>query len=461
MKIALKAVNGKYVCCELNGQLFANRDNIGEWEIFDLLGGPVSYYLKAHNGKYVCAENGGGCVVVANRNDPGVWESFGKILSSDKAIFQTLNGHYLCADLGKGGLIVADRGAIGPWERFNLIEISDTVQPVPKPSNGYNVKVGDSLSSKPLVRGAATANRAYFGEYADKRSDGGPIYKKHDRRAHLWHTDGNSWGVARLISDVESIHAIVSGDNTVDYATEHNAKVRSIDDNDNQGLQYDFRSSRGLCIGGGNCKQYGKLIACSHFNGNAEIAGYRGAPWKQLYTVADLFVWALTDYKGSLLAGCSHNMAFYHSHAGSILQLEPQRKLIHDPPFGYCKGFAKKHGVLYAMFGGHLAWTEDLIGWPSVEMPGNACWSMISGKKDTLIGVWYTDYRASLATGKPQGIWLVEFNVADKSVNIIRHWQSLGMSAPYFTGGGVVRLGGKGVGFITIGGRSRPLTVAW
>jgi len=33
-QIALLAHNGKYICCERNGQLMANRNSIGPWESF-------------------------------------------------------------------------------------------------------------------------------------------------------------------------------------------------------------------------------------------------------------------------------------------------------------------------------------------------------------------------------------------------------------------------------------------
>ncbi len=377
-------------------------------------------------------------------------------------VIKTAHGKYLSAQ-PNGTFEVRD--SAGEWEVFDFEDpsINPSQPPIIPPPSGYNISVGNPLNSKPFCRGAATANNAYFGEFADKRTDGGSIYAKHDRRAHLWRTDGNSWGLVTHIPDVESIHAMHPNParDGINFATEHNAKVYSMSDNGELMQQYDFGSSRGVSIGAGNCGKYGELVACSHFKGHTKIAGYRDGAWNHFNTIHDKFVWALTEYKGFLLAGCSYNNDFYHKHAGSIFQLEPTRKLVIDPPYGFVKGFHKKNNALYAMFGRHLAWTEDLIGWPSVEMPGNSCWSMVDTGPETMIGIWYTSARGSAATGKPQGIWLVEFNVSTQKVKILKYWDAPGMNAPYYTGGGLVGLHGFAVGFFTIQGRSRSLKVTW
>jgi len=381
-----------------------------------------------------------------------------------KISIKSHHGKYLSAQ--PDGTTACDRNAIGEWEIFNMEEVKNNPgpgNPTPPPALGYTVKTESSLTSKPFCRMTATNNYAYAGEYADRRDDGGPGYKRHDRVAYLWRTDGMSWGTPARVQDVESIHAMHTnpmGDG-INYATEHNCKVYSFSDNGDRVQQYDFQSKKGVCIGAGNCEQFGELVACSNFNGAAYIAGYKDGVWKELYIVPGKFVWALTEYKGNLLAGCSYNQDFTHPNSGSVMMLDPEFKMIHDPPYGFCKGFHKKDGVLYAMFGGHLAWTEDLAGWPAVEMPGWACWSMIGGKPGALIGIWYTDLRAAQQTGRPQGIWLVEFDIASKSINIISSWLATGKTAPYYTGGGIVALKGKGVGFITINGRSKPLNVTW
>ena len=377
-------------------------------------------------------------------------------------VIKTAHGKYLSAQ-PNGTFEVRD--SAGEWEVFDFEDpsINPSQPPIIPTPGGYNISVGNPLNSKPFCRGAATANNAYFGEFADKRTDGGSIYQKHDRIAHLWRTDGNSWGVAAYVADVESIHAMAANPRMdgINYATEHNCVVRSHNDNGQDAEQFNFGSSRGVSIGAGECGKFGELVACSHFNDNSWVAGYRDGAWKRVNTVYGKFVWALTEYKGFLLAGCSSAGDFYHKHAGSIEQLEPAKKLIADFPYGFVKGFHKKNNVLYALCGRHIAWTEDLIGWPSVEMPGNACWSMVDTGPDTMIGIWYTSKRGSAATGKPQGIWLVEFNVSTQKVKILKHWDARGMNAPYYTGGGLVGLHDFAIGFFTIQGRSRSLKITW
>jgi hypothetical protein len=123
-KIALRAVNGQYVCAEDSGgrEIVANRGERREWETFILIrlhDGKVA--LQANNGQYVCAEGGGGGLVVANRNAIGPWESFTPVHRGDgKVALQASNGQYVCAEGGGGGLVVANRNAIGPWETFTL-----------------------------------------------------------------------------------------------------------------------------------------------------------------------------------------------------------------------------------------------------------------------------------------------------------------------------------------------------
>ncbi|MEL6534940.1 MAG: hypothetical protein AAFQ98_05980 [Bacteroidota bacterium] len=127
-KIALKAVNGQYVCAEGAGakSLIANRTKLGSWEQFtvDYLG-DNRFALKAVNGKYVCAENAGKGALIANRTQVGTWETFEWIESGTKvSIRARANNQLVCAeDAGKKNLI-ANRGKIGSWERFEVINVS-------------------------------------------------------------------------------------------------------------------------------------------------------------------------------------------------------------------------------------------------------------------------------------------------------------------------------------------------
>ena len=77
-KIALQAYNQQYVSADLNkgGILVANRNEIKEWETFELIDRGNGIALKAANGQYFSAEGGGGGKVLANRNEISDWETF-------------------------------------------------------------------------------------------------------------------------------------------------------------------------------------------------------------------------------------------------------------------------------------------------------------------------------------------------------------------------------------------------
>lgn len=80
MRIALR-IGGAYVCAEGGGDAFgfvhANRPAIGAWETWTVerqQNGAIA--LRSINGRYLCAELGGGGAVLANREVVGAWEQF-------------------------------------------------------------------------------------------------------------------------------------------------------------------------------------------------------------------------------------------------------------------------------------------------------------------------------------------------------------------------------------------------
>jgi hypothetical protein len=82
-KIALKAMaSGKFVCADLNinkyGPLFANRDEVKEWETFDFidLGGDYFALRSYSTGKYVSADKNGTRRLVADAETIGDAEVF-------------------------------------------------------------------------------------------------------------------------------------------------------------------------------------------------------------------------------------------------------------------------------------------------------------------------------------------------------------------------------------------------
>src|SRR5262245_10718386 len=95
MKIALKASNGKYESAEQGGglaygdtvykdyayqgvaTLYANRDEVGAWETFDLDELSGGYFsIKTCNGYFLTAEKDGGAGVSTNRTEVNAWEMF-------------------------------------------------------------------------------------------------------------------------------------------------------------------------------------------------------------------------------------------------------------------------------------------------------------------------------------------------------------------------------------------------
>ncbi len=480
-EITLTAFNGKFLCCE-GEKIVSNRGKVGPWEVFSFIWlSGKRFALRAYTGKYVCAEGGGGGEVNVNRDRIGEWEQFTLVQHGDRVSFRTHNGHYLCADfnLGLDGLIVADRDVSGPYEWFEIDVVQANSVPVSSIDPGSSKAIDYNINlltipiktNKPFTRATATKDFMYVGEYADRRSDGGEAYLAHDRVARLWRGRENSLRQVARVANVESIHAMAvnpAGDG-INFGTEQNCKVYSFHDLLGKNIQYIFNSTKGLCLGAGDCGRYGELVAMSAFNGDARIAGYRKGnskiEWSEIhYRVPNKFVWALTEFNGVLLAGCSYNNHDWnHPFSGSIVRIYPDMRTIYDPPYGFCKGFFKKDGILYCMFGGKLVWTKDLRDFHSIDMPGYACWSMIDTGPDTMVGVWYTEKRIyDRNYGKyPEGVWLVEFNIKTGKVRTLMQWGAPGKTAPYYTGGGLVKLKGKGIGFITIEGISRILTIEW
>lgn len=130
--VALRANNGQYVCAVGGGggEVVANRDQIKEWETFELIqleGGKVA--LRANNGQYLSAAGGGGGKVLANQLHIKDWEIFEMIgAGPNQVALRTHNGKYVCAEGGGGRELAANRSTIGPWETFTLVEMEKAGQ---------------------------------------------------------------------------------------------------------------------------------------------------------------------------------------------------------------------------------------------------------------------------------------------------------------------------------------------
>ena len=126
-KIALQAYNQQYVSADLNkgGILVANRNEIKEWETFELIDrGNGQVALKAANGQYLSAEGGGGGSVLANGNEIKEWETFELIdRGNGQVALKAANGQYLSAEGGGGGSVLANGNEIKQWETFSITNI--------------------------------------------------------------------------------------------------------------------------------------------------------------------------------------------------------------------------------------------------------------------------------------------------------------------------------------------------
>lgn len=126
-KIVLQAHNLQYVSADLNqgGIIVANRNEIGNWETFELISRRNGIALKAANGQYLSAEGGGGGLVVANRDEIKEWETFEFVdIGNGKVALKAANGQYLSAEGGGGGKVLANRNEIKEWETFSIANTS-------------------------------------------------------------------------------------------------------------------------------------------------------------------------------------------------------------------------------------------------------------------------------------------------------------------------------------------------
>ncbi|MCE3277841.1 MAG: hypothetical protein K0S44_32 [Bacteroidetes bacterium] len=77
---ALKTSQGKFVCEDRDaktGYLYANRDQINEWETFEITyEGFYKVTIKSSLNKYVCGYSPHGDTLTASRDNPGGWETF-------------------------------------------------------------------------------------------------------------------------------------------------------------------------------------------------------------------------------------------------------------------------------------------------------------------------------------------------------------------------------------------------
>ena len=74
--------------------------------------------MRADNGQYVSADFNEGGILIANRNEIKEWETFELINVDNKFALQAANQKYVSADFNQGGILVANRNEIKEWETF-------------------------------------------------------------------------------------------------------------------------------------------------------------------------------------------------------------------------------------------------------------------------------------------------------------------------------------------------------
>ncbi|KAL0479295.1 hypothetical protein AKO1_008104 [Acrasis kona] len=143
-KIALRSHRNKLVCVEPSHSIMNNRDNCGDWEKFTITsasgkpyGSPVCVNdrvrLQTHHGKYLCCEPNG--QVFANRDHPGDWETF-EVLDANSPNYysspQTVRDNHMIALKthhqtylnDSEGALHGDARSLNQWEKFTFISAS-------------------------------------------------------------------------------------------------------------------------------------------------------------------------------------------------------------------------------------------------------------------------------------------------------------------------------------------------
>lgn len=106
--VAIRACNGRYLCAEDGGNqpVSANRDQVGEWETWDIIPLPPRMQgnsfvcLRSHsNGHFLCSDHNNNYRLVANRKKCTDWEQFQIECHGNQARFRAVNnGKYIMVD---------------------------------------------------------------------------------------------------------------------------------------------------------------------------------------------------------------------------------------------------------------------------------------------------------------------------------------------------------------------------
>jgi major membrane immunogen (membrane-anchored lipoprotein) len=124
-KVNIKSFHDTYVTMDMEkgGQLFANRKDAKDWEVFTIVtleNGKIA--IKASNSKYVSVDKEG--KLFARALVPQEAEMFDMVPVNDSWVaFKAYNGKYVSADKDNKYQLAASRSNIQEWESFNVISV--------------------------------------------------------------------------------------------------------------------------------------------------------------------------------------------------------------------------------------------------------------------------------------------------------------------------------------------------
>ena len=139
--VALQGAHGRFVVAESGGTLKADREKVGAWESFQVLGSKAELHggkavqygdtvsmLSSYHYRFMQGDPKGNAA--ANGQAALAWERItlvkpdgstgGEIHCNDTVVLRSSSGKYFAAERGPGFLAKADRTAIGAWEKFEV-----------------------------------------------------------------------------------------------------------------------------------------------------------------------------------------------------------------------------------------------------------------------------------------------------------------------------------------------------
>ena len=121
--VSLLADNGKFVSLKANGEMIADRDNIGSTEKFNIvyIGNNLSY-IVANNGKFISAKINDQGIIKDPKDWIAEWETFNIVQADSSHIaIKAANRKYVTTEENTNQRLIAHADQIGPWEKFKIV----------------------------------------------------------------------------------------------------------------------------------------------------------------------------------------------------------------------------------------------------------------------------------------------------------------------------------------------------